>query len=76
MSGLSRAARNGVIVKGAGAIEMLGQTRTVLFDKTGTLTVGAPEVDIVALGDRSTAEVLRLAASVDRSRPTCSAKRS
>ena len=67
VSGLPRAARNGVIVKGAGAIETLGQARTVLFDKTGTLTVGTPEVqDIVALGDHRTAEVLRLAASVDR----------
>jgi cation transport ATPase len=67
VSGLSRAARNGVIVKGAGAIETLGQARTVLFDKTGTLTVGTPEVqDIVALGDHNTAQVLQLAASVDR----------
>src|SRR3954465_9175320 len=44
VSGLSRAARNGIIVKGAGAIETLGRARTVLFDKTGTLTVGTPEV--------------------------------
>ncbi len=67
VSGLSRAARNGVIVKGAGAIETLGQARTVLFDKTGTLTVGTPDVqDMVALGERSLADVLRLAASVDR----------
>ena len=67
VSGLSRAARNGVIVKGAGAIETLGQARTVLFDKTGTLTVGAPEVrDILALSAQSRADVLRLAASVDR----------
>ena len=44
VSGLSRAARAGVIVKGAGAIETLGEVRTVLFDKTGTLTVGTPEV--------------------------------
>ena len=50
VSGLSRAARYGVIVKGAGAIETLGQARTVLFDKTGTLTVGTPDVrDVVAL---------------------------
>ena len=48
VSGLSRAARCGVIVKGAGAIETLGEARTVLFDKTGTLTVGTPDVrDIV-----------------------------
>jgi heavy metal translocating P-type ATPase len=67
VSGLSRAARDGVIVKGAGAIETLGQARTVLFDKTGTLTVGTPDVqEIIALGDPTRADVLRLAASVDR----------
>jgi heavy metal translocating P-type ATPase len=67
VSGLSRAARDGVIVKGAGAIETLGLARTVLFDKTGTLTVGTPDVqEIVALGDPTRADVLRLAASVDR----------
>ena len=40
---LPRRAR-GRVVKGAGAIETLGEARTVLFDKTGTLTVGTPEV--------------------------------
>ena len=68
VSGLSRAARSGVIVKGAGAIETLGEARTVLFDKTGTLTVGTPEV--ARDRRRSTAcgrgELLRLAASVDQ----------
>ncbi|MDQ2894917.1 MAG: heavy metal translocating P-type ATPase [Actinomycetota bacterium] len=67
VSGLSRAARAGIIVKGTGAIETLGQARTVLFDKTGTLTVGTPEVrDIVPYGGCESDEVLRLAASVDR----------
>ena len=66
VSGLSRAARVGVIVKGAGAIETLGEARTVLFDKTGTLTVGAPEVRDVITADDNAGEMLRLAASVDR----------
>jgi heavy metal translocating P-type ATPase len=67
VSGLSRAARAGVIVKGAGAIETLGKVRTVLFDKTGTLTVGTPEVrDVLPRGDLDAGELLRLAASVDR----------
>ena len=67
VSGLSRAARAGVIVKGAGAIETLGQARTVLFDKTGTLTVGVPEVrDIAPRPGVGEPELLRLAASVDR----------
>ena len=67
VSGLSRAAKAGVIVKGAGAIETLGEARTVLFDKTGTLTVGTPDVqEIVPLANLGRGEVLRLAASVDR----------
>ena len=67
VSGLSRAARAGVIVKGAGAIETLGEARTVLFDKTGTLTVGTPEVRaIVTRNGWRESELLRLGASVDR----------
>jgi heavy metal translocating P-type ATPase len=67
VSGLSRAARLGVIVKGTGAIETLGQARTVLFDKTGTLTVGTPHIrDILARDGIRKGELLRLAASVDR----------
>ncbi len=67
VSGLSRAARSGVIVKGAGAIETLGQARTVLFDKTGTVTVGTPEVrEIVTRDGWGAGQLLRAAASVDR----------
>jgi heavy metal translocating P-type ATPase len=67
VSGLSRAAKVGVIVKGGGAIETLGRARTVLFDKTGTLTVGTPDIqEIVDFGGRGAAELLRLAASVDQ----------
>ena len=67
VSGLSRAAKAGIIVKGAGAIETLGKARTVLFDKTGTLTVGVPDVrEVVALDGVPRGEALRLAASVDR----------
>ena len=65
--GLSRAARAGVIVKGASAIETLGHARTVLFDKTGTLTVGTPDVrEVLTTDDRQPGELLRLAASVDQ----------
>ncbi|MGZ6686508.1 MAG: heavy metal translocating P-type ATPase [Solirubrobacteraceae bacterium] len=67
VSGLSRAARSGVIVKGSGAIEALGHARTVLFDKTGTLTVGSPELrEVIPRDAVSPAELLRLAASVDQ----------
>jgi heavy metal translocating P-type ATPase len=67
VSGVSRAARSGVIVKGTPAIEKLGESRTVLFDKTGTLTVGAPEVrEVLSANGVPPSELLRLAASVDR----------
>lgn len=65
--GLSRAARAGVIVKGAGAIETLGHARTILFDKTGTLTVGVPAVrDVITVGRVEPDRLLALAASVDQ----------
>ena len=67
VSGLSRAARVGVIVKGAGVIEQLGRARTVLFDKTGTFTLGSPEIErIVSLDGVEPMEALRLAASLDQ----------
>jgi heavy metal translocating P-type ATPase len=66
VSGVSRAAKAGVIVKGAGVIETLGQARTVLFDKTGTLTVGTPEVrEILPRASLESSELLRLGASLD-----------
>ncbi|MGV8885637.1 MAG: heavy metal translocating P-type ATPase [Microbacteriaceae bacterium] len=42
IGGMSRAARNGVIVKSGGVLELLASARTAVFDKTGTLTTGAP----------------------------------
>jgi cation transport ATPase len=64
-------------VKGAAALEGLGETRSVLLDKTGTVTLGAPEVERVAVLDGlPEAEVLRLAASSTSSRCTPSRRRS
>ncbi|MEU4410946.1 hypothetical protein AB0F88_41120 [Streptosporangium sp. NPDC023963] len=66
-SGLSRTARHGVVVKGGGALEKLGQARTLIVDKTGTLTAGRPRVvDVVAAPGARADDVLRWAAAVDR----------
>jgi heavy metal translocating P-type ATPase len=67
IAGVSRAARQGIIVKGGGALEALARGRALLLDKTGTLTGGAPalrEVEVLAPAIEPD-EVLRLAASLD-----------
>ena len=67
VSGVSAAARRGVIVKGASVIEALAQVRTVILDKTGTLTLGSPQVELIVPVDGiAPDEILRLAASVDQ----------
>jgi heavy metal translocating P-type ATPase len=67
MSGLSRAARRGVVVKGGAALEQLASGRTLLFDKTGTLTMGRPALtDVVTADGVEADEVLRVAASLDQ----------
>jgi heavy metal translocating P-type ATPase len=67
LSGVSRAARMGLIVKGGGVIERLGRVRTALLDKTGTLTLGTAEIErVVALDGIDRDEILRLAASLDQ----------
>ena len=70
VSGISRAARRGVIVKGGAALEGLARARILLLDKTGTLTTGTSEVkDIISLGSHTPPQVLRLAASLDQVSP-------
>jgi heavy metal translocating P-type ATPase len=68
MSGLSRAASIGVVIKGGSALERLASGQVMLFDKTGTLTQGHPVLaDVVTVSDQISAdEVLRLAASLDQ----------
>ncbi|GIF02091.1 heavy metal translocating P-type ATPase [Paractinoplanes rishiriensis] len=68
MSGLSRAARSGVVIKGGAALERLAAGRLLLFDKTGTLTHGRPRLaGVVTAGEPVDAdEVLRLAGSLDQ----------
>ena len=70
VSGVSRAARRGVIIKGGTALETLAGARVLLFDKTGTLTAGRPVLtDVEAPGLPDPQEMLRLAASVEQMSP-------
>ncbi|HXW40287.1 MAG TPA: heavy metal translocating P-type ATPase, partial [Xanthobacteraceae bacterium] len=67
MVGVGRGARDGILIKNAEALERLEKVDTLVIDKTGTLTEGKLKVvAIVAAADCSEAEVLRLAASVER----------
>ncbi len=51
VSGLARAAKSGVLIKGGRYLEGIGGLRAIAFDKTGTLTRGTPTVtDIIVLG--------------------------
>ena len=67
VSGLSRAAKLGILIKGGQAIENLARVRALVIDKTGTLTVGeARIVSIRAAEGLSEDDLLRFAASLDQ----------
>jgi len=67
VSGLSRAAKLGILIKGGKAIEKLAQVRVLVIDKTGTLTLGnARLVATRPAGGVAPDELLRLAASLDQ----------
>jgi Zn2+/Cd2+-exporting ATPase len=67
VSGIGAASRRGILVKSGAALEAAGRLKALAFDKTGTLTEGRPEVSrTVALGGRDEAEVLALAAALER----------
>jgi P-type Cu+ transporter len=67
MVATGRAAQAGVLFRDAEAIERLRTIDTLIVDKTGTLTQGRPAFrEVIAFGDASPDEVLRLAASLDQ----------
>ncbi len=66
LSGVARAAKGGVLIKGGRPLEDLGELTALAFDKTGTLTEGKPKLtEVVPLGDIEENELLNIAVAVE-----------
>ena len=75
VSGMSMAAKRGVIVRSGAALEKLAKAQTLLIDKTGTLTQGGPDVVNVYYAEGFTKNsILQIAASLDQHSPHIVAK--
>src|SRR4030065_2338459 len=66
ISGITGAAKNGVLIKGGNYIEEMDKAKVFVFDKTGTLTEGRPVVtDVLEVDNYSANEILEIAASIE-----------
>jgi Cd2+/Zn2+-exporting ATPase len=66
LSGVARAARGGVLIKGGAALENLGAIKAIAFDKTGTLTEGKPRLtDVLPAAGVSEADLLSVAIAIE-----------
>ena len=68
MVGTGKAAQNGILIRSAEALETAHKLQILVLDKTGTITKGKPSLtDVVAVDGISADELLKLAASAERS---------
>ena len=62
-----KAAEQGILIKSAASLELLGRVNTVVLDKTGTVTEGKPQVtDVLGMPDITEEELLCAAASLEK----------
>ena len=67
LSGVARAARSGVLIKGGRPLEELGSLTAVAFDKTGTLTEGKPKMTgVYSLNGVSDEKLLEIVVAVEK----------
>ncbi|WP_345951225.1 heavy metal translocating P-type ATPase [Mucilaginibacter sp. PAMB04274] len=67
LSGVARAARGGVLIKGGRPLEDLGELTAIAFDKTGTLTEGKPKLtNVFPLNGIGEQELLQIVVSVEK----------
>ncbi|NWE38414.1 copper-translocating P-type ATPase [Pseudomonas yamanorum] len=66
MAGTGVAARHGILIKDAEALERAHEVSAVVFDKTGTLTSGAPKIAHLAAVDGNEAALLQQAGALQR----------
>ncbi|MDZ5431967.1 heavy metal translocating P-type ATPase [Pseudomonas fluorescens] len=66
MAGTGVAARHGILIKDAEALERAHEVSSVVFDKTGTLTSGAPRIAHLSALDGDTSRLLQLAGALQR----------
>lgn len=65
VAGITRNARNGILIKGGVFLEQLGKLTTLAFDKTGTLTKGEPHVEETAVYDEH--RFFKVAGAIEKS---------
>jgi P-type Cu+ transporter len=67
-TGVGLGAQNGILIRSGNALQAAAKLNTVILDKTGTITLGKPSLtDVVLLPGWDEADVVRLAATVERS---------